>query len=64
MHRSFDAAYACIARDHRTCKTQGGYSDRVVRVIHSRKELESYDVTRGPGATRIITKFSEGKNVL
>lgn len=48
-HESQDAAEKCIARDHRGCASQGGYSDREVRIIESRKELEEYDVTKGPG---------------
>lgn len=27
-HRRLDTALKCIERDHRGCKTQGGYSDR------------------------------------
>lgn len=51
VHRSLDAAEACLNRDGRECKSAGGYSDREVRVITSRDEIESYDVTRGPGKT-------------
>ncbi len=49
MHQTVEAAERCIAKDNRDCNTQGGYSDRGVRVIEERKELASYDVTRGPG---------------
>lgn len=49
LHRSPEAAEACCARDDRGCRTQGGYSDRYVRVVTSRRDVESYDVTVGPG---------------
>ncbi len=48
-HKTVEAAEACIDKDHRDCASQGGYSDREVRSIESRKELENYDVTQGPG---------------
>ena len=38
-HRSRELARACIARDHRGCEAQGGYSDRrVVKVTHFREK--------------------------
>lgn len=48
-HESEDAAGRCLAADRDGCASQGGYSDRTIREIGSRSELESYDVTRGPG---------------
>ena len=48
-HQTYAAAEACIRRDQRGCRQQGGYSDREVRVIVAPAEVASYDVTRGPG---------------
>ena len=49
-HKSQEAAQVCADKDHRDCKFWGGgYSDREVRIIESRKDLEDYDVTKGPG---------------
>lgn len=48
-HRTFDAAIACIKRDDVGCASQGGYSDRHLRLIESRTELKNYDVRHGPG---------------
>lgn len=33
LHRTADAARACLQRDQRGCERQGGYSDRGVRVV-------------------------------
>ena len=48
-HRSLQAAAACIRRDARGCKRQGGYSDREPREIDRRAEARCYDVRLGPG---------------
>jgi len=48
-HRSIEAAQRCIEEDQKGCEGQGGYSDREIRVVESPGEIESYDVTRGPG---------------
>jgi hypothetical protein len=49
LHRSPEAAGACLDQHGHDCRTQGGRSDRQVRVVRSREELDNYDVTRGPG---------------
>lgn len=48
-HKTVEAAEKCRAEDHRGCKAQGGYSDRHVREIESRRELETYSLPQGPG---------------
>lgn len=49
LHRTREAAERCLERDRRGCEAQGGYSDRVIRVVASRRDIEAYDVQRGPG---------------
>lgn len=49
LHRSIRAAQSCAERDARGCRSQGGYGDRALRIVESRQELTTYDVTRGPG---------------
>ena len=49
MHRGVGAALVCMEHDSVVCRRQGGYSDREVRIIESRKDLDTYDVRRGPG---------------
>ena len=48
-HKTAEAAEECINQDAHGCMLAGGYSDREVRAIESRKDLEDYDVTKGPG---------------
>lgn len=48
-HATREAAEACLQDDRDGCAAQGGYSDREVRALASRGELQRYDVTRGPG---------------
>jgi len=49
VHRTLSGAQACLARDGRGCRRQGGYSDRLIRAIANPAEARAYDVTRGPG---------------
>ena len=42
-HRTLAAAERCLERDRRGCATQGGYSDRTIRLW-----ARSYDVRIGP----------------
>ena len=57
VHRTLDAAIACLERDRRQCSRLGGgaYSDRHVReleaatVRRARYLLQAYYVTAGPG---------------
>jgi len=51
VHRSYAAAETCIERDQRGCATQGGYSDRTVRLVCGRRGVQRYDVTLGPGVS-------------
>jgi hypothetical protein len=51
-HKTIRAAEDCIGRDDRGCATRGRYSDRVIRLIRERGELQSYDATLGPGPSR------------
>ena len=57
LHRTYETAVRCISRDHRGCVKQGGYTDRMLRVVDSREEIDAYDVTRGAG--RELTDMSE-----
>ncbi len=41
-HRTLQAAEQCIERDHRACAERGSRSDRTVRLIRERRELQSY----------------------
>lgn len=49
VHGTREAAQRCLERDRRGCAEQGGYSDREVRAVSGRRDIESYDVLRGPG---------------
>lgn len=49
LHATIEAAEKCIEKDNTGCQSQGGYSDRQIRVVSCREELSNYDVTRGPG---------------
>jgi hypothetical protein len=51
-HKTMRAAEDCIGRDHRGCASRGRHSDRVVRLIRERRELQSYDASLGPGPLR------------
>ena len=48
-HRSLRRARGCLSLDRGRCEAQGGYSDREIRRIGSRSDLDGFDVTRGPG---------------
>lgn len=48
-HTTQETAFACIQRDQRGCRSQGGYSDRALRLLEP-DNLDAYDGTRGPGA--------------
>ena len=49
LHKTLTAAERCMVHDQRGCRRQGGYSDRGIREVANRAELDSYDTTRGPG---------------
>lgn len=49
VHHGYTAALHCIRADAAGCRSQGGYTDRHVRCVTGPADLESYDVTRGPG---------------
>lgn len=49
VHDSLLEAVDCISRDQHGCQQQGGCSDREVRIVDGRDEIEHYDVTIGPG---------------
>lgn len=59
LHRTREEAKRCLARDRRSCRAQGGYSDRTLRRIEGdtladvRRILASYDVVYGPGTPEI-----------
>lgn len=48
-HRTLAGAVRCLARDRAGCARQGGYSDRMLRVLESGQSVEAYDVAKGPG---------------
>lgn len=53
VHRTDEAAEACIRRDHAGCRKVGGYSDRGVKPLRNRAAVGAYrrgawDVTVGP----------------
>lgn len=51
VHRTEEAAEACISKDRRDCMAYhpSNYSDRSIRVIEGRADLESYSTIHGPG---------------
>lgn len=51
LHYDLMGAKNCIDRDMKGCKSQGGYSDRHIRVLKMEPTatLASYDTTKGPG---------------
>lgn len=48
-HRTIEAARKCLNKHQRGCEMQGGYSDRNLREVSGRDEVQTYDTTRGPG---------------
>lgn len=59
LHLTREGAKQCLARDRRSCRRQGGTSDRVIRQIEGdtladvRHILANYDVVHGPGIPEI-----------
>lgn len=58
-HRTLAGAEKCLRHDQQRCRQQGGYSDRAIRVIDTREEVEHYDVTRGPGRPLALEEAAE-----
>ena len=48
-HRTLEAAYRCLRRHQRGCRSQGGYSDREIRRLDPGSTVDSYYVQDGPG---------------
>lgn len=59
LHLTREGAEHCLDRDRRSCRAQGGVSDRTLRRIEGetladvRRILASYDVVHGPGIPEI-----------
>lgn len=59
LHLTREGAEQCLARDRRSCRRQGGVSDRTLRriegetLVEARRILASYDVVHGPGIPEI-----------
>jgi len=52
VHVSVEEAWDCIMEHGEACRQGHGpnaYSDRHVRVIQDAGDIQSYDITRGPG---------------
>ena len=60
-HKTIETALDCLHRDRSGAASQGGYSDRSIRIIEDRAEASAYDMQRGPG--RSLTP-EEWENVI
>ena len=63
-HRTLTAAYRCLRDDQRGCALQGGYSDRMVRVLDDEHTHDEYDTTQGPGRTLTGDEFDELSDIM
>ncbi len=48
-HKSIETALDCLHRDQSGTASQGGYSDRSIRVLEPGDSASAYDTQRGPG---------------
>lgn len=48
-HLTIGGAIKCLEADQSGCESQGGHSDRKIRWIWTKKDLDNYDVVYGPG---------------
>lgn len=49
FHKTRLAAVACLTEHELRCRKAGGHSDRTVRWVLFRKQVQEFDPERGPG---------------
>lgn len=57
VHKTLFEVVECIEHDRSGCRGQGGYSDRQIRIINDKKEIQSYDMTVGPGRKLLLPQL-------
>lgn len=60
LHRTIEAAEACLARHMANCRSKGEYSDRRVFMLSGWEEICSYGLSCNPGTTYVIRKYRDG----